>query len=59
MTEMQIKMQQMISNEELDRAFDARFPDEMRKKLRGAKVAVAGLGGLGSNIAVMLARSGI
>lgn len=49
----------MISNEELDRAFDARFPDEMRKKLRGAKVAVAGLGGLGSNIAVMLARSGI
>lgn len=59
MTEMQIKMQQMISKEELDRAFDARFPDEMRKKLRGAKVAVAGLGGLGSNIAVMLARSGI
>lgn len=59
MTEMQIKMQQMISNEELDRAFDARFPDEMRKKLRGAKVVVAGLGGLGSNIAVMLARSGI
>ena len=25
MTEMQIKMQQMISNEELDRAFDVRF----------------------------------
>ena len=49
----------MISKEELDRAFDARFPDEMREKLRGAKVAVAGLGGLGSNIAVMLARSGI
>lgn len=59
MTEMQIKMQQMISKEELDRAFDARFPDEMQDKLRGAKVAVAGLGGLGSNIAVMLARSGI
>ena len=59
MTEMQIKMQQMISKEELDRAFDARFPDEMREKLRRAKVAVAGIGGLGSNIAVMLARSGI
>ena len=59
MTEMQIKMQQMISKEKLDRAFDARFPDEMQDKLRGAKVAVAGLGGLGSNIAVMLARSGI
>ena len=59
MTEMQIKMQQMISKEKLDRAFDARFPDEMQDKLRGAMVAVAGLGGLGSNIAVMLARSGI
>ena len=31
----------------------------MQEKLRAAKVAVAGLGGLGSNIAVMLARSGI
>ena len=31
----------------------------MQTKLRNARVAVAGLGGLGSNIAVMLARSGI
>ena len=52
-------MQELISKEELDRAFDARFPKEMQVKLRGAKVAIAGLGGLGSNIAVMLARSGI
>ena len=52
-------MGELISQEELDRAFDARFPKEMQVKLRGAKVAVAGLGGLGSNIAVMLARSGI
>ena len=50
---------ELISQEELDRAFDARFPKEMQVKLRSAKVAVAGLGGLGSNIAVMLARSGI
>ena len=35
------------------------FQKEMQVKLRGAKVAIAGLGGLGSNIAVMLARSGI
>ena len=49
----------LISQEELDRAFDARFPKEMQVKLRSAKVAIAGLGGLGSNIAVMLARSGI
>ncbi len=59
MTQMQKEMQQLISKEELDRAFDARFPKEMQKKLRNAKVAVAGLGGLGSNIAVMLARSGV
>ena len=59
MTEMQKKMQELISQEELDRAFDARFPKEMQVKLRAAKVAVAGIGGLGSNIAVMLARSGI
>ena len=38
---------------------EAGFPKEMQVKLRGAKVAIAGLGGLGSNIAVMLARSGI
>lgn len=49
----------MISKEELDRAFDQRFPEEIREKLRQAKVAIAGLGGLGSNIAVMLARSGV
>ena len=59
MTRMQKEMQERISREQLDQAFDARFPEEMQKKLRNARVAVAGLGGLGSNIAVMLARSGI
>ncbi len=59
MTEMQKEMQKLISKDELDHAFDARFPKEMQVKLRNAKVAIAGLGGLGSNIAVMLARSGI
>ncbi len=49
----------MITEEELEAAFDARFPKEIRQKFRGARVAVAGLGGLGSNIAVMLARSGV
>jgi len=56
---MQKEMQERISREQLDQAFDARFPEEMRTKLRNARVAVAGLGGLGSNIAVMLARSGV
>lgn len=59
MTRMQEEMQERISREQLDQAFDARFPEEMRTKLRNARVAVAGLGGLGSNIAVMLARSGV
>ena len=49
----------MISKQELDRAFDARFDPGIKKKLQSARVAVAGLGGLGSNIAVMLARSGV
>ena len=59
MTRMQKEMQEQISREQLDQAFDARFLEEMQTKLRNARVAVAGLGGLGSNIAVMLARSGI
>lgn len=49
----------MISREELDQAFDARFPRALKEKLASAHVAVAGLGGLGSNIALMLARSGV
>jgi len=49
----------IISKEELDRAYDARFPLEIKEKLSHAKVAIAGLGGLGSNIAMMLARTGV
>ncbi len=48
-----------ITKEELDRAFDERFPAAMKEKLQKASVAIAGLGGLGSNIAVNLARSGV
>lgn len=45
MTEMQKKMQELISQEELDRAFDARFPKEMQVKLRAARcyVRIVGL----------------
>ena len=43
----------------LENTFDSRLPDQIRDKLNSAQVAVAGLGGLGSNIAVMLARSGV
>ena len=59
MTDIQEKMQALIRREELDRAFDARFARGMKEKFLNARVAVAGLGGLGSNIAVMLARSGV
>ena len=48
-----------MNRETLEQAFDTRFPLEMKEKLRNARVAIAGLGGLGSNIAVMLARSGV
>ena len=37
----------------------ARIGAEARERLRAARVGVAGAGGLGSNIAVMLARSGV
>lgn len=40
-------MGELILQEELDRAFDARFPKEMQVKLRSAKIAIAGLGRTG------------
>lgn len=48
-----------MEKEVLDKAFDERFAPEIKDKLSNAYVAIAGLGGLGSNIAVMLARSGV
>lgn len=50
---------ELPTREEIRQICDVRFSEELHQKLRQAKVAVAGLGGLGSNIAVMLARSGI
>lgn len=49
----------MITQDVIEKAFDERFPLEVKEKLHHAKVAIAGLGGLGSNIALMLARSGV
>lgn len=49
----------MIDKSELEKAFDSRFPKEIKEKLSNSRVAVAGIGGLGSNITVMLARSGV
>lgn len=52
-------MSARISRKEIDAAFDERFPPQVKQALNEARVAVAGLGGLGSHIAVMLARSGV
>ena len=46
-----------MTREEYNQICDKRFGTEVYEKLRESRVAVAGLGGLGSHIAVMLARS--
>lgn len=47
------------SEEELYKALEARHGKERQKKFSRSSVAVCGLGGLGSNIAIALARAGI
>ncbi|MDY5577349.1 MAG: thiamine biosynthesis protein ThiF [Lachnospiraceae bacterium] len=46
-----------MTREEYQGICDMRFGKEVYEKLAASRVAVAGLGGLGSHIAVMLARS--
>ena len=47
------------SKEEMQRTLEARHGKELQEKFSGSTVAICGLGGLGSNIAVSLARAGI
>ncbi len=47
------------SEDELESMMAARHTPMVHQKVKKAKVAVAGLGGLGSHIAVMLARTGV
>ncbi len=47
------------TKEEMRAALDMRHTKQLQDKLCAATVAVCGLGGLGSNIAVSLARAGI
>ena len=49
----------MPSKEELESMMCARHTPKVHEKVKDAKVAIAGLGGLGSNIAVLLARTGV
>ena len=52
-------MNPTLSKEQILAALNERHSPEKQALLSSAHVAVAGLGGLGSNIAVMLARSGV
>ena len=47
------------SEKEMKEAFESRHGKELQKRFSSATVAVCGLGGLGSNISVSLARAGI
>lgn len=49
----------MPKRAELESMMMARHTPNVHKKLKEGKVAIAGLGGLGSNISVMLARIGV
>lgn len=48
-----------LTKEEIDAALETRHSRTVQERLRAGKVAVAGLGGLGSNVAVSLARIGV
>lgn len=47
------------TKEEWSKALSERHGDKLQRKFSGATVAICGLGGLGSNIAVSLAHAGI
>jgi len=47
------------NKEELDNALCTRHSPDIHNKIKKAKIGIAGLGGLGSNIAAMLVRAGI
>ena len=49
----------MVNSNELESMLMARHTPNVHNKIKKGKVAIAGLGGLGSNIAIMLARTGI
>ena len=49
----------ILTKEEWNKALSERHGEDVQKKFSLATVAICGLGGLGSNIAVSLARAGI
>ena len=53
------KMQKQLSKEEIYAALNERHSPETQEKLSAGNVAIAGLGGLGSNVAYSLTRIGV
>ena len=51
-------LERKISREQIEEALRKRYSPWMYEKIANGSVAVAGLGGLGSQIALMLARTG-
>lgn len=49
----------MITKEEFEQSLEQRQTKPVRDRIKQGKIAIAGLGGLGSNIALMLARTGV
>lgn len=48
-----------LTKKEIDEALNERHSQEVQQKLAAGNVAIAGLGGLGSNVAFALARIGV
>jgi len=53
------KRQRLPSEKEMIQALELRHTKEAQEKIQKARVAICGLGGLGSHIAFALARCGI
>jgi len=49
----------LLAAVDFEKAMIERHGEDVYKKLKNASVAIAGIGGLGSNIAISLARSGV
>lgn len=54
-----VELHAFPTQEEMRKALDERHGKALQEKLERATVAICGLGGLGSNIAISLARAGI